>query len=351
MIDFTALKTLSEMAITSEYFLQATIDIHGNVISSDSGIGPMPTLFEQHKTPLGFQDCFLASDWTKYENKRIRAWKNSQQSFVVTLQKIVHPEGDTMPTKWEFFFMTEDFGTCLGIGHPIIDRHPYDMKFGDYFDQSSQDNNQVLSGLLEDRLLGFWEYDFSKSVNTMSQGLAKMLGYNNEELHKSKLAFGKHIHPEDIKKLQRLISIHYKSTSTQPFKCEFRIQSKSNQLRWVHCFGKTTEWNKEGNPVLMQGCMIDITERKKQQLWMKDHQHFLKGLVHDQSHSLRSKVANLLGLFEIIEIEEDTKEVKRLIEVMKEETGKLDAILKKSILESVQKNNSLLHQNITSELI
>ncbi|MHA7130786.1 PAS domain-containing protein [Algoriphagus namhaensis] len=351
MIDYEALMTLSQMAISSEYFLQATIDKQGRVISSDSGIGPMPTLFDKQNTPLFFSDCFLASDWTKYENKRINAWKNSRQSFLVELNKIVYPEQKTVKSKWEFFFLTKDFGTCLGIGHPMSGPQPFDMGLGDYFERADRDSDRLLTGLLEDQLLGFWEYDYTKSFNFISQGFAQILGYPENELKNSKIPWARHIHADDIKPLVNQISSHFQTTASTPFKSEFRLQTKGNQVRWVYCFGKTIEWNPEGNPSKLQGCMLDITERKKQEIWMKEHSHFLKNLVFDQSHTLRSKVANISGLLEIIELEQDPQEIKRLLSLIKEENKMLDQILKKSIRQSVKKDQSLKDQTLSSDLI
>lgn len=225
------------------------------------------------------------------------------------------------------------------------------MGLGEYFDESNLQSNYLLSSLLEDKLLGFWEFDYTKSIQAMSQGLAQMLGYKTEELTSEKVSIAKHVHPEDLPLIETHLNTHLKSPGTLPFKCEFRIQSKGNQTRWVYCFGKTTEWDADGNPLILHGCMLDVTERKKQALWMKEHQHFLKNLVFDQSHSIRSKVANLLGLFEIADLEQDTEEIKRLIQVMHKETTMLDTILKKSIRENVQQNRSLGNQNMSSDLI
>ncbi|MEP0713730.1 MAG: hypothetical protein ABJC55_17570, partial [Algoriphagus sp.] len=134
MNNYDAIQALSHLAVISEYFLQITLDKTGRVINSDSGIGPVPTFFDNKEKPIHFADCFVASNWAKYESQRIKAWKNSHQSFTVDLQKIVHPQGDLVDTKWEFFFISEDFGTCLGIGHPVMQTMPYNIGLGDFFD-------------------------------------------------------------------------------------------------------------------------------------------------------------------------------------------------------------------------
>ncbi len=73
MIKGESVNAISEFATTSDYFLQVTIEKSGRVISSNSGVGPIPTLFGREENPLYFADCFLSLDWTKYESQRIKA--------------------------------------------------------------------------------------------------------------------------------------------------------------------------------------------------------------------------------------------------------------------------------------
>ena len=106
MQSWDSIQVLSNLAITSEYFLQVTLDKSGKVLSSDSGIGPVPSLFDHKEKPIFFSECFLASDWSKYENQRIKAWKSSHQSFMVDLQKINYPEESTVLT-FNFFILSK----------------------------------------------------------------------------------------------------------------------------------------------------------------------------------------------------------------------------------------------------
>ncbi|MFC3417638.1 hypothetical protein [Algoriphagus hitonicola] len=68
MVDRKSLEVLAQIAINSEYFMQVTLDREGRVLSSDSGIGPVPSLFDNSDQPIRFSDCFTSSDWVKYEN-------------------------------------------------------------------------------------------------------------------------------------------------------------------------------------------------------------------------------------------------------------------------------------------
>lgn len=340
MQDWDAIQVLSQLAITSEYFLQVTLNKSGKVLSSDSGLGPVPSLFDSKEKPIEFGDCFLASDWSKYENQRIKAWKGSHQSFMVDLQKINHPEETTTLTKWEFFFISEDYGTCLGIGHPVEPMRPYNLGLGEFIDGTTA-NSEIVDSLLENKLLGFWDFAPEERQDYISTGLAHMLGYTPEEIGKEgKISWQKHIHPEDYQGLLKDLALHFKTTGSIPFRREFRIISKGNQTAWVIGFGKTTKWNENGLPSRVQGLLIDITEKKKQEIWMREHHYFLRDLAFQQSHSLRARVANILGILEILDTEHQTAESRKLLDIIRKETQLLDQSLKKSIKESVLQNES-----------
>ncbi|MFN3997687.1 PAS domain-containing protein [Algoriphagus sp.] len=340
MQKWESIKVLSNLAITSEYFLQVTLDKYGKVLSSDSGIGPVPSLFDHKEKPVHFSDCFLASDWSKYENQRIKAWKNSHQSFLVDLQKINHPNENTTLTKWEFFFISNDHGTCLGLGHPIEPLRPYNLGLGEFIDGTTN-GNELVDILLENKLLGFWDFDPSTKTDYISSGLAQMLGYSEEEILRLKnISWQKHIHPDDYTSLFRDLALHFKTTGNLPFRKEFRIVSKGNLISWVIGYGKTTKWDEQGWPLKVQGLLIDITEKKKQEIWLREHHYFLRDLAFQQSHSLRARVANILGVLEILDIEPQSPESRKLLDILKTESKQLDEALKKSIKESVDQNKS-----------
>ncbi len=340
MQDWDSMQVFGKLANISEHFLQISLDKSGRVISSDSGIGPVPSFFDNKEKPLQFEDCFLSTDWAKFETSRIRAWKNSHQSFMVDLQKINHSDNTTILTKWEFFFISDDFGTCLGLGHPVEPLRPYNLGLGDFIDGISSDN-ELLNILLENKLLGFWEFDPENKTDYISSGLAQMLGYRSEELEDlKKISWQNHINSEDYPGILRDLSQHFKSTGNLPLRREFRIISKGNQTIWVIGFGKTVKWDKEGRPKKIQGLLIDITEKKKQEIWLRDHHYFLQDLAFQQSHSLRARVANILGVLQILESENHTAESRKLLDILRKESKLLDQSLKKSIKESVSQNQS-----------
>ncbi|WP_192085864.1 PAS domain-containing protein [Algoriphagus sp. Y33] len=350
-----AIQALSHLAVVSDYYLQVTIDNTGKILSPHPSFGQPPTFFENKEKTIYFSDCFEASNWEIYENKRIKAWRNSSKSFTVSLQKKTSSEGDLVNTKWEFFFLTEEFDICLGIGHPDPSPMPYSLGLGNFFESDTSEGKEIIDSILEDKLLGFWEFDLAKKSDKISQGFGQILGYTQDELAGTTLiSWDKHIHPEDYTYLLHDLGNHFKSSGNTPFKREFRINRKTDQTIWALGFGKTIEWSTEGHPTKILGCILDISDRKKQEIWVKEHHYFLKELAFEQSHTLRARVANILGIVDILESEPQNAESNRLVQLIKNETKLLDQSLKKSIKESVQKNMSLendfLNEKSTSSL-
>lgn len=340
MQDLKSIHLLETLVLSSDYFLQITLDKSGRAVSAHAGIGPVPSLFDSKEKDIFFSDCFLSSDWSKYEIQRQKAWKNNHHSFTVDLQKINHPEGSTTLTKWEFFFISDDFGSCLGIGHPIEPLKPYSLGIGEFIEGTNQ-SNEILNSILENKLLGFWDFDPRKKEEYLSNGLAHILGYSQKEIEKNgKISWKKHIHPEDYFEVLKALGEQVHTSGEAPFKKEFRLISKGKQTLWVMGFGRTSHWDHDGRPSKIQGLLIDITEKKKQEIWLKEHHYFLRDLAFNQSHSLRARVANILGILEILDLENNSLETRKLLSIVKKETQLLDSSLKKSIKESVQQNET-----------
>jgi len=335
------LKLLAQLAITSEYLLQAVIDKTGKIVSSDSEMVSTPEFPDKKLKPMFFGDSFVSTQWPKYESQRLKAMKNSRQSFMLDLEKIIQPEGIVIATRWEFFFISEDFETCLGIGHPIEEFHPYHLGIGDFFETISG-NQEIIENILDEKLLGFWEFDMSDDTDKISHSLAQILGYTQEELEESnELFWESHIHTDDFKIISRELTHHFKVTGNIPFRKEFRLVTKTNQIVWVVAFGKTLKWSSDGLPIKVLGCILNITDRKKQESWLKEHHYFLKDLAFNQSHSLRARVANILGIIELLNSEAHSKEVDKLFKIIENEAKMLDKDLKKSIKQSMEKRNSI----------
>ena len=335
------IQALDKLLGRSEYFLQVTLDESGTILASSTGMEPVTSSFNRRENPLRFGDCFLVSDWPKYEAKRLHAWNNKRGSFMVDLQKINHAGDSATLSRWEFFFVSHDFGVCHGVGHPEDPLHNFDFGSREFF-QDSNSSKELLDTILESKLLGFWELAVESTTDFMSNGLAQVLGYQlNDFKSPVKISWRNHIHAEDSAKISQKLTRHFASRGREIFHEEFRINTKNDITLWVIGFGKTIRWDDAERPIKIQGLFLNITEKKKQELLMREYHSFLRDLAFQQSHSLRARVANILGILQILDTENQAPESRKLLEILKDESKMLDESLKKSIKESVLQDETL----------
>ncbi|MBN1327296.1 MAG: PAS domain S-box protein [Candidatus Cloacimonetes bacterium] len=93
----------------------------------------------------------------------------------------------------------------------------------------------------------------------------KITGYSTEELISDKFELDTLIHPEDLPEFLKINDTKLKKIPEYSLEREYRIITRSGQIRWVHeqvhniC-------DDRGNPVLLQGIISDITDRKQADL-------------------------------------------------------------------------------------
>jgi len=133
----------------------------------------------------------------------------------------------------------------------ITDRHDYEMEI--------IESKRMYSALL-DNLPGMvyqCNNDINWTMGFISDGCIKLTGYNPEDIiNNTKLSFNDIIHPDDQKYVWE--TVQKKIHQNKPFTLEYRIITKSNEIKWVWEQGKLIHVN---DKVLLEGYIVDITER------------------------------------------------------------------------------------------
>jgi len=109
---------------------------------------------------------------------------------------------------------------------------------------------------------GVWEYNIKEGTFMFSSQTWERLGYNKKEITENVEFIDSLIHSEDVKVVQQSRR-NYIEQKSSAYVCEFRIISRTNNWIWLLSRGKILEWDQEGNPRVLVGTHIDITERKK----------------------------------------------------------------------------------------
>jgi len=125
------------------------------------------------------------------------------------------------------------------------------------------------------------------------------------------------IYPDDIPHVNQTLNQSYKSL--QNWSAEFRMLSNDNTLRWFWANAKPEL--QENGSVMWYGYFRDITSKK-------EYVKALEQILFDISHVLRSPVATLLGISNVLEDNElDTQTLKRFLKHIRDVSEEMDHCL------------------------
>ncbi len=161
----------------------------------------------------------------------------------------------------------------------------------------------------------------------VNKRLCDMVGYREHEL--LSMSFDSLAHPGD--EAVHLDAMDESATSkNEAYRVEKRYICKNGAVVWVS-INLATVTNKNGGPIYFVSQFEDITERKKAEQHLKkaykqiqDHVNSIKDIAWKQSHLVRSPLANLKGLVEIVRNDPADKEA---LKYMKFELERLDGVI------------------------
>lgn len=116
--------------------------------------------------------------------------------------------------------------------------------------------------VFENALIGFWEWNIPENTAKLSSAFKKVLGYTDDEIANEPSTWEKLIIAEDMELVLASYNKHVQSHGKIPFQNETRYIHKNGSAVWIKCAGEVIDWDKQGNPIKVCGCVIDITRQK-----------------------------------------------------------------------------------------
>jgi PAS domain S-box-containing protein len=326
--------TVEDLLSSSNYFYVVKMDLNGIVLYANTKFHNQLAFYKGNVQGTKFSKFIFPSDHSKYQNLLEKTLHLKERNFVMDIRKLSHDGFDFYWTRWEFSIYSIEGRPqyILGLGHKI-------EKFSDInidLPVGIQDvhiKNEIIEGLFENNLIGFWLWDILKNKDQLSLSLMGLLGFssNGDQLYKGNLKWKKNIHPEDKKLVNTNLQEHFNSFGKVPFHCEFRIKIAEDDEKWVIGYGKVVEWSSNGKASKMVGGFFDATGKKKSENLLKKQNEFLRNLNFNQSHSMRAKLANIIGILEVMDPKANMVDSLHFIKMLKSEAKKLDQVLKQSI--------------------
>jgi len=125
---------------------------------------------------------------------------------------------------------------------------------------------------------GLWDWQIDTGEVYRSWHYAEILGYNADELPNDIKSWKAAIHPDDCSRVLGLLDAYIQNIAPQ-FVCEYRMQTKSGEWKWIADYGKIVAWDKQGKPLRLIGTYKDISDRKQVELELEAQQAFLRQII------------------------------------------------------------------------
>jgi PAS domain S-box-containing protein len=213
--------------------------------------------------------------------------------------------------------------------------------------------NKTIDEIIESSGIGTWVWKIDTGQTIFNCCWAEIIGYSIEELEPTTIeTWIKYAHPEDVLITQSQLKKVF-DREIDFYVCECRMRHKDGYWVWVRDSGRVTDWDAEGNPLVMVGTHVDITMSKESELKLMESYSNLKDLQIklDRSnrqikdflarfgHEIKSPISSLLGFINILFKEVEANNViKDIFEKIYSETDSIvdmvDNILEMTRIES-----------------
>ena len=189
---------------------------------------------------------------------------------------------------------------------------------------------KFLHSLFEVTHVEFQAYDISNHKLLFSSGVVcQLLGYTESEYAALSGDFYKNIvHPDDFGKVQQTIDKITRSNSGDVFEMTVRLRKRDGEYVWVYSRQMIYERNHKNNICTIIREVEDVTKLIELQDELEEKVEQLKLVSYKNSHLLRSPVASIIGLVDLIEEHGVTGDHnKQILHFLKETISKLDEVI------------------------
>ena len=227
-----------------------------NIHDSNTGIAEVNKYFENRlgyssedaaKTDLLHEILYDKNDYESIK-KHISNLDGSWRDI-----DLISKNGERISTSWTNVQISEN--KSIGIGIDITERK--------HLENEIREKEERLSLTTQSANVGLWEWNPQTGETKFDEIWANLVGYHLEELEPVSIeTWNRLVHPDDLKRFEQAVEKYF-SGENPIYECEIRMQHKDGHWVWILDRGQTVEWDEDGNPTLLVGTHVDITERVK----------------------------------------------------------------------------------------
>ncbi|WP_267643469.1 sensor histidine kinase [Haloarchaeobius amylolyticus] len=146
--------------------------------------------------------------------------------------------------------------------------------------------------------LGWWEMDVDSGAVRSHPNKVEMLDFDPGGFDHY-TDFTELLHPDDYEPTMDAMR-ELLEGDADLYDIEYRIETADGEYRWYHDVGHVTGWTEEGDPAVVTGIAIDITERRETEQKLRDQREelaLLNRLIH---HDIRNDMTIVNLCLEIL---------------------------------------------------
>jgi len=128
---------------------------------------------------------------------------------------------------------------------------------------------------LEGANLGIWDWDMETDELARDELLTEMLGYTQSGMGDRLEDWEEVVHPAGKARHDEALAEHVEN-GTPYYQCEYRLETKSGDWKWVRTIGKVVERDQTGEPIRAVGIHQDIDDRKRAELALEAERDMFK---------------------------------------------------------------------------
>ncbi|MEQ9187066.1 MAG: PAS domain S-box protein [Cryomorphaceae bacterium] len=169
-----------------------------------------------------------------------------------------------------------------------------------------------------------WDYDLTTYEISHTDTFEKVFGHALSDMKRTD--WESYVHPEDLSYVRNLLQTTLSDPSKDQWKAQYRFIKSDGNYAWVSD-NATILRSQDGTALRMIGAMGDITERIEYEQSIEEQNAKLKDIAWMQSHMVRSPLANLMALIELLNgAEKDEKE--QLLTLVMQSADELDQVIR-----------------------
>ena len=144
------------------------------------------------------------------------------------------------------------------LGYRGLDRDVTEMKKSEERLRISEERLQLALEATKD---GLWDWDLRTGQAYLTPYYYDLTGYKPEDVKADFEFFKRTVHPDDLPHVLETLEAHIEG-KTPACDYDYRLVTRSGEIRWMRGRGQVVERDAEGAPLRMIGTTSDISERK-----------------------------------------------------------------------------------------